>query len=234
MLGVDDTAGICTGGSSKSCRMRLGGSPSGRMRIRGILTKGPESSSIEEINGVTSRLPTACTIPRPVEQPGSRPSRSSYLKRRPRHNGRLSVPSYQVRRLDGPDTAQSVPTLAPPSCRKRGQLVPSFDKHSSNPSGSEAAFLREVLGPGTPRNTSLRTAAIGYRERRRRAVVKRAVIVLVLGAAFCGSAFVLGEKGDPAVTSFRHVPATDGLVAISPTSLNTRAHPTRSREGAQR
>jgi hypothetical protein len=110
--------------------------------------------------------------------------------------------------------------------------VPSFDKHSSNPSGSEAAFLREVLGPGTPRSTSLRTAAIGYRRRRRRAVVSRAVIALILAAGYCGSALVLGGKRDPAVTSTRGATTTDGPAVTGSTSLNTRAYRTRTRESA--
>jgi len=108
--------------------------------------------------------------------------------------------------------------------------VPSFDKHSSNPSGSEAAFLREVLGPGTPRSASLRIAAIGHRHRRRRAVVRRAVTVLILAAGFCGSALVLRDKGDLGVTSTRRASTTDGPATTGSISLNTRAYRTRTHE----
>jgi hypothetical protein len=107
--------------------------------------------------------------------------------------------------------------------------VPSFDKYSSNPGDTETAFLREVLGPATPRTTSLRVAASGYRRRQRRSVVRRAVIVLALAAGFCGSALMFGDKGDSGTPSTRRV-STDGPATTGSTALKARAYRVRSSE----
>jgi hypothetical protein len=87
--------------------------------------------------------------------------------------------------------------------------MPSFDERSSHAVESDGRFLREVLGPGTPRGTSLRDAAVGYRQRRRRGIVRRAFVVIALAAGFCGSALVFGDKRGVAPTILRAASTTD-------------------------
>jgi len=72
--------------------------------------------------------------------------------------------------------------------------MPAFDHSSSRLDRNEAKLLRDVLGPARPIPTSLRAASRGYRRQRRRAQLKRALIVATLAVAFCGSAFLVSDN----------------------------------------
>src|SRR5215212_3683551 len=72
--------------------------------------------------------------------------------------------------------------------------MPTFDGSSSRPSHGEANLLRAVLGPPTPRATSLRAASRAYHRRQRRTMLRRAVVVTVLLGSFLGSAAFMSRK----------------------------------------
>jgi hypothetical protein len=102
--------------------------------------------------------------------------------------------------------------------------VPSFDNHSSKLDGREAEFLRSVLGPGKPQNTSLRVAVAGYRGRQRRAMFRRGLVVLLLLGGVCGSALILGGSRTPiAPDSVGGSPADDPLTTGSTRSTKRAA-----------
>ena len=68
--------------------------------------------------------------------------------------------------------------------------MPVFDRSASRLRHTEAAFLRDVLGPAKPRSTAFQRASRDCRRRHRRASVTRAVIVLVVLGFICGAAVV--------------------------------------------
>jgi hypothetical protein len=73
--------------------------------------------------------------------------------------------------------------------------MPAFEPSTSRPGRDEASLLRHVLGPGTPRATSLRLAARDYRRRQRRAMVMRGLIVVTLAGSFLGSVVLMSRSG---------------------------------------
>jgi len=85
--------------------------------------------------------------------------------------------------------------------------MPTFDPSSSRPRRAEAALLHQVLGPGKPRFTSLRTASRQYRRRQQRAMARRALIVVVLVGSFFGSVvFLGGNNPSPSTVATRAAP----------------------------
>ena len=77
--------------------------------------------------------------------------------------------------------------------------MPSFDRSSSRLSRKEAELLRGVLGPARPRDTTLRAASSAYHRSQRRSMFGRAATVLILLAAFMGSASLMSQR-QPATT----------------------------------
>jgi hypothetical protein len=98
--------------------------------------------------------------------------------------------------------------------------MPTFDQSSSDPD-AEAALLRAVLGPARPGPTTLRLAARDYHRSRRRAMIKRALIVMTLTGGFCGSAFMMRANGPTPVVQAKRVspadldPVTTGSIAVN-------------------
>jgi hypothetical protein len=87
------------------------------------------------------------------------------------------------------------------------RVMPTFEPSASCAGRAEARRLREVLGPGTPRATSLRIASRDSRRRQRRAMAMRALIVAVLAGSFFGSvALFSGDGSSPGPVAKRAVP----------------------------
>jgi hypothetical protein len=85
--------------------------------------------------------------------------------------------------------------------------MPTFDPSASRPSRAEAALLRDVLGPGTRRVTSLRAASRHYRRRQQRAIARRALIVVLLAGSFFGSVVLMSGSGpSPSAVATRVAP----------------------------
>lgn len=75
--------------------------------------------------------------------------------------------------------------------------MPAFEPSASRPGRAEARLLHQMLGPGTPRVTSLRLAARDYRRRQRRAMAMRALIVVTLAGSFFASVLLASRNGTP-------------------------------------
>jgi hypothetical protein len=90
--------------------------------------------------------------------------------------------------------------------------MPPFDYSSSRPDPAEASLLRAVLGPARPGTTTLRLASRNYRRSRRRAMLKRSLIVAALVGSACGSAFVRANTPVGVAEAKRVSPAIIDLV----------------------
>jgi len=88
-------------------------------------------------------------------------------------------------------------------------VMPTFDRSSSHPNRAEAALLRAVLGPARPVTTPLQLAARGYRRSRRRAMFRRALIVVTLAGCFSGSAFTMRANGPTLVVEAKRLAPAD-------------------------
>jgi hypothetical protein len=94
--------------------------------------------------------------------------------------------------------------------------MPTFERCSSKPDQAEAALLRAVLGP-----TPLRLVSRGYRSSRRRAMLKRSLIVATLVGSACGSALMMRADGPTPVAEARRAlpadfdPVTTGSIAVT-------------------
>ena len=99
--------------------------------------------------------------------------------------------------------------------------MPTFDRSSSHPDRAEAALLRAVLGPARPVTTPLQLAARGYRRSRRRAMFRRALIVVTLAGCFSGSAFMMRANGPTLVVEAKRLapadldPITTGSIVVT-------------------
>jgi hypothetical protein len=87
--------------------------------------------------------------------------------------------------------------------------MPTFDRSSSHPDRAETALLRAVLGPGRPGTTPLQVAARGYRRSRRRAMFRRALIVVTLAGSFSGSAFMMRADGPTRLVEAKRLTPAD-------------------------
>jgi hypothetical protein len=114
--------------------------------------------------------------------------------------------------LDGAADGQAIG----PEQVSEERSMPIFDRYASKPSRAEADLLRSILGPGNPRVTSLRSATRDYRRRQRGAMLKRAFVVLALGAAFIGSAFMMSSS--PHAIATRALPTNVDPVATGSTA----------------
>jgi hypothetical protein len=99
--------------------------------------------------------------------------------------------------------------------------MPTFDRSSSHPDHTEAALLRAVLGPARPGATPLNIAARGYRRSRRRAMFRRALIVVTLAGCFSSSAFIMRVDGPKPVVEAKRIspanpdPITTGSIVVT-------------------
>jgi hypothetical protein len=75
--------------------------------------------------------------------------------------------------------------------------MPIFDRSASQSSRAEARLLRSILGPGKRRATTLQSAWRDHRRRQRRAMLKRAFLVLALGGSLVGSALMMSPSPRP-------------------------------------
>ena len=99
--------------------------------------------------------------------------------------------------------------------------MPIFDQSSSHSDPAETDLLRSVLGPARPDPTSLRLPARHYHRSRRRAMLKRALVVVTLTAGFCGSAYIMQANSPAAVVEAKRLspanldPVTTGSIAVT-------------------
>jgi hypothetical protein len=101
---------------------------------------------------------------------------------------------------------------------RRRDAMPIFDESTSKASRAELDLLRSVLGPGK-RRRSLQSSHSAYRPARKRAQLKRGLVVLALIAGVCGSALLTSRNSTSPVaearaTSSDRDPVSTGSVSV--------------------